>query len=174
MILFLYYIFSFFLTAKIQILSYHFGSILPQIPFECMYSVKMREEQSPVARALCGRPVGSWVSWLSLFQGPQGCSGLDVKHQVLYCCWAALELSKRMTFTQLIQNPQSLHSKINAFSWISFKIYWHLDEGLDPAICPHVSDPIQCHGTVYLAIGSKMRPLCTDTNFTEQRVSNLL
>jgi len=79
-----------------------------------------------------------------------------------------------MTFTQLIQTPQSLHSKINAFSWISFKIYWNLDQGLDPATCLHASDTIHCHGTICLAIGSKMRPLCTDTNVTEQMVSNLL
>ena len=95
------------------------------------------------------------------------CSGVHVKHRVLHCYWAALELSKHMTFTQLIQKPQSLHSKINAFSWVSFKIYWNLDQELDPATCPHVSDPIQYHGTVYLAIGSKTRSLCIDTNVTE-------
>lgn len=105
-------------------------------------------------------------------QGP--CSGVGVKHRVPYCYWAALELRKHTTFTQLIQKPRSLHIKTNAFSWISFKIYWNLDQELDPATCPHVSDPIQCHGTVYLAIGSKTMPLCIDTNVTEQNVSKLL
>lgn len=74
MILFLYYIFSFFFTAKIQTQLYNFISIPPhpQILFEFMYSIKMQQEWSP---ALHDRSAGSWVSWISLFQGPQGSSG---------------------------------------------------------------------------------------------------
>ena len=58
------------------------------------------------------------------------------------------------------------------FLGLTSKIYWNLDQKLDPEICPHVSDPIQCHGTVYLAVDSKTRLQYIDTNVTEQSVSD--